>query len=161
MKKRWFTLIEMLIVIVIIGILAWALIPRIWNARDKANDVAREANVKSIATAMSQALMDSVAITCDANAVPYAALWRYWITASLNGQPQAGNTYKCILLKDNHFIVWTDSTTDDETNVNNASNCQSSAVSELTNESTFATASALVDNTPAEWTFHDSYCMVQ
>ena len=52
MKKRWFTLIEMLIVIVIIGILAWALIPRIGTARDKANDTAREANVRSLATAL-------------------------------------------------------------------------------------------------------------
>ncbi len=58
MKKRWFTLIEMLIVIVIIGILAWALIPRIWSARDKANDTAREANVRSLATAMVSYGMD-------------------------------------------------------------------------------------------------------
>ena len=58
MKKRWFTLIEMLIVIVIIGILAWALIPRVWSARDKANDTAREANVRSLATAMVSYGMD-------------------------------------------------------------------------------------------------------
>ncbi len=58
MKKRWFTLIEMLIVIVIIGILAWALIPRIGSARDKANDTAREANVRSLATAMVSYVMD-------------------------------------------------------------------------------------------------------
>jgi prepilin-type N-terminal cleavage/methylation domain-containing protein len=58
MKKRWFTLIEMLIVIVIIGILAWALIPRIGSARDKANDTAREANVRSLATAMVSYGMD-------------------------------------------------------------------------------------------------------
>ena len=56
--KKWFTLIEMLIVIVIIGILAWALIPRIGTARDKAYDVAREANVRSLAVAMAQYWLD-------------------------------------------------------------------------------------------------------
>lgn len=58
MKKRGFTLIEMLIVIVIIGILASALIPRIGSARDKAYDVAREANVRSLAVAMAQYWLD-------------------------------------------------------------------------------------------------------
>jgi type II secretory pathway pseudopilin PulG len=48
----------MLIVIVIIGILAWALIPRIGSARDKANDTARESNVRSLATAMVAYWMD-------------------------------------------------------------------------------------------------------
>lgn len=48
----------MLIVIVIIGILAWALIPRIGSARDKANDTARQANVRSLATAMVSYWMD-------------------------------------------------------------------------------------------------------
>lgn len=47
--KKWFTLIEMLIVIVIIGILAWVLIPKIGWAREKANDVAVKANVRSLA----------------------------------------------------------------------------------------------------------------
>ncbi len=32
--------------------MAWALIPRIWSARDKANDTAVESNVRSLATAM-------------------------------------------------------------------------------------------------------------
>lgn len=51
-KKRWFTLIEMLIVIVIIWILAAYLIPRISSAQGKARDVARQADVNQITSAL-------------------------------------------------------------------------------------------------------------
>jgi len=51
-KKRAFTLIEMLIVIVIIGILAAALIPRLSSARGRANDVARKADLAQTAAAL-------------------------------------------------------------------------------------------------------------
>lgn len=42
----------MLIVIVIIGILAAALIPRLSSARGRANDVARKADLAQVATAL-------------------------------------------------------------------------------------------------------------
>jgi type II secretory pathway pseudopilin PulG len=42
----------MLIVIVIIGILAAALIPRLLNARGRANDTARKADLQQIATVL-------------------------------------------------------------------------------------------------------------
>ena len=57
-KKRAFTLIEMLIVIVIIGILAAALIPRLSNARGRANDTARKADLQQLATTMSAYTID-------------------------------------------------------------------------------------------------------
>ncbi|MEI7562519.1 MAG: prepilin-type N-terminal cleavage/methylation domain-containing protein [bacterium] len=57
-KKRAFTLIEMLIVIVIIGILAAALIPRLSNARGRANDTARKADLQQTATAISAYMVD-------------------------------------------------------------------------------------------------------
>jgi len=50
--KKWFTLIEMLIVIVIIGILAAALIPRLASARGRANDTARKADLQQLATVL-------------------------------------------------------------------------------------------------------------
>ncbi len=49
---RWFTLIEMLIVIVIIGILASALIPRISQVRERAKDTARKAHLQQVAAVL-------------------------------------------------------------------------------------------------------------
>lgn len=49
---KGFTLIEMLIVIVIIGILAAAIFPKLWSARGRANDVARKADLSQTATAI-------------------------------------------------------------------------------------------------------------
>jgi general secretion pathway protein G len=51
-NKKGFTLVEMLIVIVIIGVLAAALIPRLTSARGRANDVARKAGLQQVATAL-------------------------------------------------------------------------------------------------------------
>ena len=57
-KKRWFTLVEMLIVIVIIWVLAAALIPRLTSVRWRANDVARKADLQQVATAIVSYSMD-------------------------------------------------------------------------------------------------------
>ena len=57
-KKKAFTLIEMLIVIVIIGILAAALIPRLASARGRANDVARKADLAQTAAALVSSQID-------------------------------------------------------------------------------------------------------
>ena len=49
----------MLIVIVIIGVLASALIPRLGSARGKANDVARKADLQQVATAIISYQIDN------------------------------------------------------------------------------------------------------
>ncbi|MEI7477654.1 MAG: prepilin-type N-terminal cleavage/methylation domain-containing protein [bacterium] len=50
-KQKSFTLIEMLIVVVIIGILAAALIPRLQSVQARARDTKRVADIHQISTA--------------------------------------------------------------------------------------------------------------
>lgn len=52
-SKKAFTLVEMLIVIVIIGILAAALIPKITGVQKRARDTARIANMRNISQAVN------------------------------------------------------------------------------------------------------------
>ena len=111
MKKRWFTLIEMLIVIVIIGVLAWALIPRIGSARDKANDTARESNVRSLATAMVSYWLDHGSYPADSGSTISGNILEKYSIPSWNfaNQPTSWQVYNYNDLDAwAHFVVYTD-----------------------------------------------------
>jgi type II secretion system protein G len=89
-KKRAFTLIEMLIVIVIIGILAAALIPRLSSARGRANDVARKADLAQTAAAL-------VSYQIDAGKFPtthwsLSLISGYLISAGMSSIPEDPNS---------------------------------------------------------------------
>jgi len=60
MKKllKWFTLVEILIVIVIIGILIWALVPRMQSAQWRARDVARKNDLSQLQSAILVSYQD-------------------------------------------------------------------------------------------------------
>lgn len=58
-KLKWFTLVEILIVIVIIGILIWALVPRMQWAQWRARDVARKNDLNQLQWAIIIAQNDN------------------------------------------------------------------------------------------------------
>ena len=96
----------MLIVIVIIGILAWALIPRIWGARDKANDVAREADVRSISTALASYISEHNTYPADIYA---AGAWVFvaesWMAQALTDPVTEANYGYKMLNNGTHYVV--------------------------------------------------------
>ena len=66
MKKllKWFTLVEILIVIVIIGILIWALVPRMSAAQGRARDVARKNDLNQLQAAIVVSYQDKGKYPC-------------------------------------------------------------------------------------------------
>lgn len=90
--KKAFTLVEMLIVIVIIGILAAALIPRLTGVQSRARDVARKADLSQISTALATYQLDNGS---------YVITW----TSSITGASLTGLIEQTSLSGFNNFAV--------------------------------------------------------
>lgn len=134
-------------IFVFMWILAGALIPRIWAARDKANDVAREANVSALATAVVSYTLDNDGQY--PSTIENLDLSKYAIPeGNYNGTPTYEDTYNYVQLDNwNHFVIYT------ELSCLDCGNCDNSTVSKMTD---FRSVSDYITN--GSWW---SYCLAQ
>ncbi len=91
MRKRGFTLVEIMIVVAIIALLAAIAIPNLLGARRTANEAAARANLKSIATEAEIFAAQGDGIYPDAEADLSATV------QNLCGSTVSGYTYTCTL----------------------------------------------------------------
>ena len=92
LPKKGFTLIEMLIVIVIIGVLAAALIPRLSSARGRANDVARKADLAQVAAALVSYQIDHGSFPDTAGGLSLTGIKDKLIGAGMSSIPEDPNS---------------------------------------------------------------------
>ena len=144
----------MLIVIVIIGILAAALLPQIWSARDKANDTAREANVRTLVTAITQLWMDST--DWYPETLNTWALEKYGVPTDNFDDTPDGTTYTYVKLKWDHFLVVANLSCEDDDEPE-CGNCTVSTVTAYTG-GTVWTEAAFVKNDGDDL---DWFCQIQ
>lgn len=108
MKKKWFTLIEMLVVVVVIGTLSATIVPRIWNSRERANDTARMSDILTIASALSSYIMDhpSYPDVKDASELTWLLREDYWLGWAIPRDPKTLEPYSYKVLDGGkHFII--------------------------------------------------------
>lgn len=84
--KKAFTLVEMLIVIVIIGILAASLIPKLTGIQSRARDVSRKAHLQQLSTALATYQLDkgtypvkwwSSVLAANSGSILWQAIFKY------------------------------------------------------------------------------------
>lgn len=92
---------------ILIGILAGALIPRMWAARDKADDVARKSNVRQLVTAMISYGIENGTYPESCYSGTRWLLDNHWVDASFDWQPTIYDEYKYMRLDEwNHFLFF-------------------------------------------------------
>jgi type II secretion system protein G len=93
-KESGFTLIELIIVMVIIGILVILLLPNLSNGPKRARDSERKSELRTVASALEQYFADKTAYP---QAADYAGLSAHlvpdYIKDSMPADPKAGQSY--------------------------------------------------------------------
>jgi len=107
MKKMWFTLFEMVIIVVILAILSTTIIPKIWRDRDMANDTARMTDIRAIATALISYKSDHLLYPDVINASELSSLLssHYWMDR-IPRDPVSYESYSYKMLEwGKHFVL--------------------------------------------------------
>ena len=88
-NKKAFTLIEMLIVIVIIGILAAALVPRLQSMQGRARDSKRKVDLRTLNNVFSIYLLDNGEYPGSANGTYSACPYSQYVVCGVNSRQTA------------------------------------------------------------------------
>lgn len=131
---------------ILMWIFAWALIPRISTAHDKAYDVARKQNARTLTVAVMSYSLDNN--DKYPSSIENLDLSKYSIPAgNFYGNPSDGDSYNYLQLNNwDHFVIYTDLSCVD------CGNCDSNMISNMTD---FESADRYTSNT--SW---GSYCLV-
>ena len=110
MDKKWFSMLELLVVMLVIGVITTVLALRLWDIGNRTSDTARILDVRSIATALIHYWMDheSYPVWDNASSLTMLIWSEYWFGWVIPKDPATKKPYSYNTLEDdNHFIVCT------------------------------------------------------